>query len=363
MYSFTHNSRELTTEQGLPFDASQAVPVATFSFDQPVYRSIDVLAPPCMAPTFVEPPVLQSGRGAQSAFMDVPMTKPLLKAPSVQVEASASSTLRPPCVDPQLCPLQKTRFEVADAAATVLSELRDLFNSSNVAFEQESEEELKCSKCCDSAFQSTAFSVRVVSEAPRRCTVEFLRKNGCPRLFNCVFRASKAHWHQCPTQKSFAAPPLKRSPCASLEGADQWNCLVNWMQSDAREAIRGVAALAHQGATVPEHVMAALVAQLQGDYKVEALQAITAAIPSHRLEGFEDRILCAISASMSSGLIEEREACKFVAKVAQELPHILSRPTCNLNDQLNQASRSQWPCIRQYAQQSLSIMQAAPEVY
>lgn len=363
MYPFAHNSRDLTTEQGLPIDASQAVPAATFSFDQPVYRSIDVLAPPSMAPSFVEPPVFS--RKSQNAFVDVPMlTKPVLKAPAVQVERASSSTLEAPRIDPMLCPLERTRFDVELSALQAILAIKDLFNNQlNVVFEQESESELACSVCCDSLFQSATFHVRVLATTERKSTVEFQRRSGCPRLFNSVFRRTKANWHQCATQKSLAAPALKRNACSSLEGSEQWTCLVNWMHCDAREAIRSVAALANQGAVVPDCVMSALVGHLQGENKVEALQAITAAVPHHRLEGFEDQILGAISGSLSSGLIEEREACKFVAKIAEELPHLLSRPSCNFCDKLAAASSSQWCCTRQFAQQSLSIMQAAPEVY
>jgi hypothetical protein len=362
MFPFSHKTRDLTTDQGLPLDVSQAVPTASFSLDQPVYRSIDVLSAPSMAPRFVEP-VFRTNPKLAEAYIDVPLGAKNLKPAAVPVDRMNVDV---PSLDSMGSPLEKTHFEVSGTPSSIMEELRSLCDRSNVRYEAESEFELRCSKTCDSSFASVEFYIRLFSSSGK-LIVEFQRRNGCCGLFHGVFRSAKANWHKCAPQsrRPLAAPALVRSTSLPVESSsEQWNCVVSWMKSDPREAIRSVASLANHGTMVPDDIVTELVGHLSTECRVEALQAITAAIPSHRLEGHEDAVLAAVSNALVNGdLIEEREACKFVSKAAQELPSLLSRARFNLADQLSQACRSQWPCIRQFAESSLSLMQTTSAVY
>src|SRR5690606_27153885 len=119
-----------------------------------------------------------------------------------------------------------------------------------------------------------------------------------------------------------------------------------------------------QGAVVPDSVMAKLVTFLSSDFKVEALQAITAAVPSNQLNGHEDAILQAVSESLSSAsIIEEREACKLLAKLSADMPQVFRRYPCDFTAKLTAACRSQWSCVRDFAQQSLAVLQNTTEVH
>jgi hypothetical protein len=363
-FDFDRVTRDLTTDQGLPLDASRAVAISLG--EEPVFRSIAMeAAPPVGALRFYEPP---SAAKRHEVMIDAPLQKPVLK-PALRV---VRAQVEVPSVDEQLAPLERTKFEVSGTGEAVKRELVALLTALCVAHKEEAPFELLCTKCCDESFQKCTFVVRLLKANHQTIVVEMQRRGGCPRLFNFLFRNAKAHWHKCAqvNTKPLAAPRLQRSssesPCAALapQSPEQWNCLVNWMDSDACEAIRCVAALANQGAVVPDHVIAKLVTFLSSEYKVEAMQAISAAVPHSQLSGQEDAVFRAVSESLSSGSsIEEREACKLVAKLSAELPHLLRRPSCDFADKLAAASRSQWTCVREFAAQSLAVLHNATEVH
>lgn len=363
-FDFDRVTRDLTTDQGLPLDAACAVPIALA--EEPVFRCIAMAeAPQAQALRFYEAPL---SLRHHEVVLETALPKPVLKSAH---RAKVQPEVEMPSVEEQLAPLERTRFEVSERTETLMDQMQQLLASLSVEVVDTQLYELMCKKSCDQSFEQCTFMVRLLKASNRNVMVEMQRRSGCPRVFNCVFRHAKAHWHKCAqVKKPLAAPRLQRSssasPCAALEAQspEQWNCLINWINSDASEGIRCVAALATQGVPVPDHVIAHLASFLSSEFKVEAMQAITAAVPGNQLCGVEDVVLQAVSASLSSdSSIEEREACKLLAKLSTHLPHLLRRCECDIADKLTAASRSQWTCVREFAEQSLAVLQNPTEVH